>query len=116
MPIAGSPTGVLNHRRPLVEARDCICKGGRAFAVFAISGVLTAGRKSLDWLGVAVIAVVTASGGGTLCGGPEREGYGLWLFAIGNSVFGIRYDSESSGSCWEFITSTEQPMAHANSE
>jgi uncharacterized membrane protein YeiH len=34
--------------------------------VFAISGVLTAGRKSLDWLGVAVIAVVTAIGGGTL--------------------------------------------------
>jgi uncharacterized membrane protein YeiH len=35
-------------------------------AVFAISGVLTAGRKSLDWLGVAVIAVVTAIGGGTV--------------------------------------------------
>jgi uncharacterized membrane protein YeiH len=35
-------------------------------AVFAISGVLIAGRKSLDWLGVAVIAVVTAIGGGTL--------------------------------------------------
>ncbi|HZN97476.1 MAG TPA: trimeric intracellular cation channel family protein [Gemmatimonadales bacterium] len=35
-------------------------------AVFAISGVLAAGRKSLDWLGVAVIAVVTAIGGGTL--------------------------------------------------
>jgi uncharacterized membrane protein YeiH len=35
-------------------------------AVFAISGVLAAGRKSLDWLGVAIIAVVTAIGGGTL--------------------------------------------------
>lgn len=34
--------------------------------MFAISGVLTAGSKSLDWLGVAVIAVVTAIGGGTL--------------------------------------------------
>jgi uncharacterized membrane protein YeiH len=34
--------------------------------VFAISGVLTAGRKRLDWLGVSVIAVVTAIGGGTL--------------------------------------------------
>jgi len=34
--------------------------------VFAISGVLTAGRKQLDWLGVAVIAIVTATGGGTL--------------------------------------------------
>jgi len=34
--------------------------------VFAISGVLAAGRKHLDWLGVAVIAVVTAIGGGTL--------------------------------------------------
>jgi uncharacterized membrane protein YeiH len=35
-------------------------------AVFAVSGVLAAGRKSLDLLGVAVIAVVTAIGGGTL--------------------------------------------------
>jgi uncharacterized membrane protein YeiH len=35
-------------------------------AVFAISGVLAAGRKRLDVLGGAVIAVVTAIGGGTL--------------------------------------------------
>lgn len=35
-------------------------------AIFAISGVLAAGRKSLDLLGVIVIAVVTAIGGGTL--------------------------------------------------
>lgn len=34
--------------------------------VFAISGVLAAARKSLDVLGVTVIAVVTAIGGGTL--------------------------------------------------
>ncbi len=34
-------------------------------AVFAISGALAAGRKSLDFLGVVVIAVVTAVGGGT---------------------------------------------------
>jgi uncharacterized membrane protein YeiH len=35
-------------------------------AVFAVSGVLAAGQKRLDVLGVAVIAVVTAIGGGTL--------------------------------------------------
>ena len=35
-------------------------------AVFAISGVLSAGRKGLDLLGVLVIAVVTAVGGGTV--------------------------------------------------
>ncbi|HET6230787.1 MAG TPA: trimeric intracellular cation channel family protein [Longimicrobiaceae bacterium] len=35
-------------------------------AVFAISGALAAGRKSLDLLGVIVTAVVTAIGGGTL--------------------------------------------------
>jgi uncharacterized membrane protein YeiH len=35
-------------------------------AVFAVSGVLAAGRKRLDVLGGAVIAVVTAIGGGTL--------------------------------------------------
>jgi uncharacterized membrane protein YeiH len=34
--------------------------------VFAISGALAAGRKSLDLLGVVVISVVTAIGGGTL--------------------------------------------------
>ena len=35
-------------------------------AVFAVSGVLAAGRKGLDVVGVAVIAIVTAVGGGTL--------------------------------------------------
>lgn len=35
-------------------------------AVFAVSGALTAGRKSMDLLGVVVIATVTAIGGGTL--------------------------------------------------
>jgi uncharacterized membrane protein YeiH len=35
-------------------------------AVFAVSGVLAAGRKSLDLLGVLVIAIVTAIGGGTI--------------------------------------------------
>lgn len=34
--------------------------------VFAISGALAAGRKSLDLLGVVVIALVTSIGGGTL--------------------------------------------------
>jgi len=34
--------------------------------VFAVSGVLAAGRKGLDWFGAGVIAVVTAIGGGTL--------------------------------------------------
>jgi uncharacterized membrane protein YeiH len=35
-------------------------------AVFAVSGALAAGRRSLDLLGVMVIATVTATGGGTL--------------------------------------------------
>ena len=35
-------------------------------AVFAISGALAAGRKSLDLIGVVVIATATAIGGGTL--------------------------------------------------
>ncbi len=34
--------------------------------VFAATGVLSAGRKGMDLIGVAVIAVVTALGGGTL--------------------------------------------------
>jgi len=37
-----------------------------AVGVFAVSGCLAAGRKSLDLVGVLVIAVVTAIGGGTL--------------------------------------------------
>lgn len=35
-------------------------------AVFACSGALMAGRKAMDWLGVLVIALVAALGGGTL--------------------------------------------------
>lgn len=35
-------------------------------AVFAVSGALAAGHAGLDWLGVLVIASVTAVGGGTL--------------------------------------------------
>ena len=35
-------------------------------AVFAITGALMAGRKSMDVLGVMIVAVVTALGGGTL--------------------------------------------------
>jgi uncharacterized membrane protein YeiH len=35
-------------------------------AVFAASGAIAAGRKSFDWIGVLVIAVMTAIGGGTL--------------------------------------------------
>ena len=35
-------------------------------AVCAISGALSAGRKSFDLLGVAIVALVTAIGGGTL--------------------------------------------------
>src|SRR5262245_1531405 len=37
-----------------------------AVGVFAVSGVLAAGRKSLDLVGVYVVAVVTAIGGGTI--------------------------------------------------
>jgi uncharacterized membrane protein YeiH len=35
-------------------------------AVFAVTGVLAAARKNLDLLGVLVIAIITAIGGGTL--------------------------------------------------
>lgn len=35
-------------------------------SVFAVSGALSAGRKSMDTFGVIVIAFVTATGGGTI--------------------------------------------------
>jgi uncharacterized membrane protein YeiH len=46
---------------PLLRFLDLMGVG-----LFAISGALAAGRKSLDLLGVVVIATVTAVGGGTL--------------------------------------------------
>jgi uncharacterized membrane protein YeiH len=46
---------------PLLYVLDLI-----GVAVFAVSGVLAAGRAGLDLLGVVVIAAVTAIGGGTL--------------------------------------------------
>ncbi|MBB5019152.1 putative membrane protein YeiH [Chitinivorax tropicus] len=35
-------------------------------AIFAFSGALAAGRAKLDWLGVMIIATITAIGGGTV--------------------------------------------------
>ncbi len=35
-------------------------------AVFAVSGALAAGRAGMDWLGVVVLATLTAIGGGTM--------------------------------------------------
>lgn len=35
-------------------------------AVFAATGVLASARRSMDWIGAIVLAVVTATGGGTL--------------------------------------------------
>src|SRR4051795_11158691 len=55
--------GKKNGKPPLITRYVLDLAG---VAVFAISGVLAAGRKNLDLLGVAVIAVVTAIGGGTL--------------------------------------------------
>jgi len=46
---------------PSLHAFDLI-----GVAVFAVSGVLAAGRKQLDWVGVLVIAALTAIGGGTV--------------------------------------------------
>ena len=34
--------------------------------VFAVSGALAAGQKQFDWVGVVLVAIVTALGGGTL--------------------------------------------------
>jgi uncharacterized membrane protein YeiH len=34
---------------------------------FAVSGAAVAARAGMDWLGVAVLAVITAVGGGTVC-------------------------------------------------
>lgn len=46
-------------------------------AVFAITGALMAGRKSMDLFGVLVIAIVTALGGGQTHPCPYRAFSGL---------------------------------------
>lgn len=48
-------------------------------AVFAISGVLAAGRKKLDLFGVVVLALVTAIGGGTLRDVLMDRGQVFWM-------------------------------------
>lgn len=47
--------------------------------VFAISGVLAAGRKKLDLFGVVVLAIVTAIGGGTLRDVLMDRGEVFWM-------------------------------------
>lgn len=48
-------------------------------SVFAVSGVLAAGRKRLDLFGVVVLAVVTAIGGGTLRDLLMHRGAVFWM-------------------------------------
>ncbi len=48
-------------------------------AVFAVSGVLAAGRKQLDLFGVVVLAMVTAIGGGTLRDVLMDRGEVFWM-------------------------------------
>lgn len=48
-------------------------------AVFAVSGVLAAGRKKLDLFGVVVLAIVTAIGGGTLRDVLMDRGEVFWM-------------------------------------
>jgi len=51
-------------------------------AVFSVSGVLAGGRKGLEVLGIAVIATMTAVGGGTLRDLLVADALGLALFTI----------------------------------
>lgn len=48
-------------------------------SVFAVSGVLAAGRKKLDLFGVVVLALVTAIGGGTLRDLLMHRGAVFWM-------------------------------------
>jgi len=65
-------------------------------AVFAISGMLTAGRKKLDIFGAVVVATVTAIGGGTLrdmlLGEPvfwlQKPIY-LWVILVSAAFFPV---------------------------
>ena len=48
-------------------------------AVFAVSGTLTVGRKSMDLFGVVVIAVITAVGGGMVRDPPLDRRPIFWI-------------------------------------
>ena len=67
-------------------------------AVFAFSGALVAGRKGLDWVGVAALAAVTALGGGTLRDILLNKDTVFWIknpmylwVILGSSIFTMIY-------------------------
>lgn len=64
--IAAVAAAMLARRRPPPGSRVLHLIELIGVGVFAASGALAASRKSLDLLGVVVIAMVTAVGGGTL--------------------------------------------------
>ncbi|BBM82728.1 trimeric intracellular cation channel family protein [Candidatus Uabimicrobium amorphum] len=67
-------------------------------AVFAFSGALVAGKKGLDWVGVAALAAVTALGGGTLRDILLNKDVVFWMkdptylwLILGASLFTMMY-------------------------
>lgn len=52
---------VAAHAAKILYSLDLV-----GVAVFAVSGALAAGRAGMDWLGVIVLATLTAIGGGTM--------------------------------------------------
>jgi uncharacterized membrane protein YeiH len=49
------------HATPLIEIFSFV-----AIVAWAMTGALAAGRRSMDWVGVFILAAVTALGGGTM--------------------------------------------------
>ena len=58
-------------------------------AVFAISGVLLAGKLRMDPFGVLVLGVVTAVGGGTIRDMALANGPGFWVKKPTGVVVGV---------------------------
>ncbi len=48
-------------------------------SVFAMSGVLAASSKKMDWIGAFTLAFITATGGGTLRDILLGRGYAFWM-------------------------------------
>ena len=74
---------------------------------FAVSGAAVAVRAGMDWLGIAVLAVVTAVGGGTLRDlllgrlpvGWITDPWPVWVALAGTNGAQRRFATERGGRC-----------------
>ena len=80
-------------------------------AVFAISGVLLAGKLRMDPFGVLVLGVVTAVGGGTIRDMALDNGPVFWVKDPTDLVVAMRNEADLGGVPFILISSETRPHA-----